>query len=195
MLRRSLVEEKGLSYNTAFNRTEDYELWIRAAEFTKLDNIPRVLHKMRHHGQSITSTASEVMTAQTCTLLTGQLKKFGLSVTDEEVQFHHAVGRGKRLQSREDAERAEQWLRLLRKKNREYGLHDEHIFDIVLGMIWFRLCRNSTPLGWWILDKYRQFEVSTSYKPMKREMMIFYVSLLRHWGKGEGRWRDGGSSD
>ena len=180
MLRRSLVEHDGLAYDPAFNRTEDFELWIRAVTFTRLDNIPLVLHKMRHHERSVTSTASAVMTVQTCNLLERQLNKLGLAVTEEEVNFHHVVSRGKRLQTRFDIERAEQWLRLLRKKNRKSGIHDPKSFDVVLGMIWFRLCRNSTPLGWWIWKKYRQFSVCKAYIPGMRDILFCQVSIAWH---------------
>ncbi len=189
MLRRSLIKDKKLLYSTAFNRTEDFELWSRASSFTRLDNIPLVLHKMRHHGQSVTSTASEVMTVQTCTLLSRQLKHLGLSATEDEVSFHHVVSRGKRLHTRKDVERAEQWLRLLQKKNRESGMHDLKTFDVVLGMIWFRLCRNSTPLGWWIWKKYQQFGVYKFYKPAMKEIWLCYLSIFFHAIKGSGRQR------
>ena len=180
MFRRSLIEKDGLSYDSVFNRTEDFELWTRAVNFTRLENLPIVLHKMRHHKQSVTSTASDVMTDQTCKLLARQLKSLGLSPTAVEVSFHHAVSRGKRLQTRQDIDRAEQWLRLLRKKNSENGIHNPKMFDLVVGMIWFRLCRNSTPLGWWIWKKYRQFEVCKSYKPTNKEIVFCFLSILWH---------------
>lgn len=185
MLRQSLIESDGLSYNTTFNRTEDFELWIRAAEYTELGNIPIVLHKMRHHKQSVTSIALEDMTKQTCELLAGQLRTIGISPTKEEVLFHHRISRGKRLQTREKVELAEQWLRLLREKNRKCGIHTPKSFDVVLGMIWFRLCRNSTPLGWWIWEKYRQFDISNCYKPGIMEIMYCFLSIFWHRLRGK----------
>ena len=179
MYRRSLIDD-GLAYDVQYNRTEDFELWTRAATFTRLNNIPLVLHKMRHHDQSVTSTATEVMTDQTCNILARQLKKLGLSPTPDEVRFHHLVSRGKRLRSKEDVAQAEQWLRLLRKKNRERGLHDLKSFDIVLGMIWFRLCKNSTPLGWWLWKRYRRFSVYKSYVPGMQDRLFCHVSIFWH---------------
>lgn len=180
MLRRSLIEEYGLSYNSLFNRTEDYELWSRAVKVTLLDNLPMVLHKMRHHKKSVTSTCKEAMTRQTCELLAKQLQRLEVITSDEKIRFHHDVGRGKRIKTRKDVHRAEKWLNFIRKKNMEVGIYDEKTLDIVLGMIWFRICRNSTPLGLWMWRKYRQFSVSKSYVPAKQQILFCLFSILLH---------------
>ncbi len=180
ILRRALIEKHGLRYDPLFKRTEDFELWSRASEFFAMDNLPEVLLCFRVHGSSVTSTTQDVMTQQTEKILVRSLERVGIEPTSEELKFHHVVGRGRRLTSRQEMDRAESWLLKLQIKNREVSLYDEKALSKAIGMIWFRLCSNSTPMGTWIWKKCRKSSLADEYAPPFSEVMRFWVSMIWH---------------
>jgi len=180
ILRRDTMKKHGLRYDPVFNRTEDLDLWSRASEYIAMDNLPKVLVRFRVHDASVTSNAQDVMTRQTEKILTRSLEKIGIELKREEIKFHHVISRGRRVYSREHIEKAETWLSNIREKNRHTGVHDVEALDKAIGMIWFRLCSNSTPLGVWILSKYRKSVLSEGYHPSSSSILRFTVSLLWH---------------
>ena len=180
IMRRAAMEQFHLRYDPFFKRTEDFDLWSRASEFFAMDNLPEVLIRFRVHGASVTSTTQDVMTQQTEKILARLLKRVGVEPTSEELKFHHIVGHGRRLYSRDDIERTEKWLSMICDRNREVGIHDAESLDKAIGMIWFRLCRNSTPLGAWIWKAYRSSIFSAGYLPPADLKILFFLSIVFH---------------
>ncbi|NQT55674.1 MAG: hypothetical protein HQ551_05560, partial [Desulfobacteraceae bacterium] len=139
-----------------------------------------VLVRFRVHNASVTSTTQDVMTQQTEKILARSLERIGIEPTSEEIKFHHVIGRGRRLYSRDDIERAEKWLSMICDRNREVGVHDTEALGKAIGMIWFRVCSNSTPMGAWIWKKYRRSLFSDGYTQPLSEVMRFWVSMIWH---------------
>jgi glycosyltransferase involved in cell wall biosynthesis len=51
MIRREVFDALG-GYDPAFAHAEDYELWLRATKWFRFDNLPRVLYRVRVHGEN-----------------------------------------------------------------------------------------------------------------------------------------------
>ncbi len=49
-----------------------------------------------------------------------------------------------------------------------------------IGMIWFRVCRNSTPLGIWIWIKYKRSGFAKGYYPIFLDLARCWASILWH---------------
>jgi len=184
ILRAGSLNRHRLRYDPSFSRTEDYDLWTRVSQHALLDNLPEVLVSVRMHGQSITSTKGEVMREQTKTILARQLLKLGVSANEEELTLHHKIGRGLRMGSRYEIDRAESWLLELQRRNREVRVFDEGAMAAAVGMVWFRLCSNSTPLGVRLWRKYRGSALSCGYRPAVAERLRFFASIAWHTVQG-----------
>jgi len=178
IIRKSFFIKYGLQYDPTFNRTEDYDLWLRASRHFFLDNIPEPLLMMRHHGKSITNKAQTEMTEQTKQLLKRALHEFHINPDERQLSFHHNVCRGRRINSRKEFIDAGEWLKFLQTKNRELNVFSNASFNYVIGMIWFRLCRNSTPLGTWVWKKYNQYDFGSTFHPLKIEVFRCWLSIL-----------------
>jgi glycosyltransferase involved in cell wall biosynthesis len=61
MIRRNLLDADK-TYNPDFPVAEDYELWIRLTEKTRLGNVPETLYMRRYHRQMSCEQDSELMT-------------------------------------------------------------------------------------------------------------------------------------
>lgn len=147
IMRKSFLNQYALRYDAAFHRTEDYDLWSRAARFFPLGNIPEPLLKFRCHGKSVTSTATLSMRMQTLEIMKRELSHIGMSPSDDELTFHYRIGKGYRMKSAALLIEAEAWLTRLYEKNRKAGYCTPKAFLSATGMIWYRLCLNSAQLG------------------------------------------------
>ena len=184
ILRRRMFHDHHLCYDPAFSRTEDYDLWSRAAASFPLDNLPEPLLKFRCHSASVTGSSAREMRAQTYRILGRELKRLRLDPSDEELFFHHKISRGYRLDRLESLARAENWFSRLVSQNKREGIFDEEAMAIAVGMAWFRLCRNSTPMGFSVLNQYIRSPLSGKYQPAHVEIWRFLMSLV--WYKVAG---------
>jgi len=180
IMRRDMIKKYNLRYDSHFNRTEDYDLWLRASNHFSLGNLPEALVMMRHHKDSITNTAETVMTDQTEKLLFKGLLNLGLRPTKEELEFHHIVGRGRRLSSRDEVDKAEKWLKTLKGQNEKVGFYESEALEKAIGMVWFKVCSNSTPMGMLVWSKCRKSSLSDGYAPPFSEVMRFWASMIWH---------------
>ena len=180
IMRRDALNYYSLRYNPDFSRSEDYDLWIRAGRFFPLANLERVLVRVRRTEGSATRANWNEVTRQTEVLLGRQLSNFGMSVTEEDVAFHHRIGRGYRMTSRSQITLAESWLSRLLSENRQRAVVDETALRKVIGIIWFRLCANSGPLGPWIFQTWMKSEFCNKTFIAISEMLQFILSVIWH---------------
>jgi len=73
MLRRSVVEEYQLYFNTDY-MAEDYELWTRAIRVTQIGNIPEVLGEYRCGDNNITNSKRDLLRTESGHIVAEQLK-------------------------------------------------------------------------------------------------------------------------
>jgi len=60
MLRKKVIEDFNLSYDTETEPAEDYDLWVRILRYGKIVNIPEVLLKYRLHEDQVSNVRRKV---------------------------------------------------------------------------------------------------------------------------------------
>ncbi len=159
MMRRDLLDKHNLRYDGSYYPTEDYELWARAIECFPTVNLSEVLLRYRVHEKSMTGADWDEMDKQAARTIEPVLARMGVDFTDEQLQLHRNIGRGRscRLESLRQVEKAEQWLLNLVSVNKEQGQYDEQALAKIIALVWYRLCMNSSHLG---LNLFRRFTSS-----------------------------------
>lgn len=180
IMRRDFLTRYNLRYDPAFHRTEDYDLWFRAADFFPLENIPEPLLRFRCHTSSVTSTASETMEEQTCMLLRRALLRIGVEPSPDELKFHFLIAKGRRVGSLGLLKEAESWLQKLAEKNQKSGYCTNEDFLQAVGIVWFRLCANSAQLGMSACSIFANSPLSSSFIPPLAARIRFWLSILYH---------------
>ena len=181
IMRRSMIEEATLRYDTSFTQSEDYELWSRAIECFPMANLPDVFVKVRLHSASVTKNNQEEMCRQVTVIQQRLLKKLGVSAHSDDLKFHIRVGRGYRLHSLDEVRAAELWLNRLQAANKSTNVYDADAFACTIGRVWFICCANSTPVGLTLMKLWRSSKISSKYRPTAKEFSIFIASLLWHY--------------
>ena len=92
ILRKSDLLKYNLHYNTNFSYyEEDYDLWVKISQHKKLANIPSVLLFYRLHQKSVTYVNVEKRKAGVSYIRKEQLKKLGLSPSENEMRIHNSL--------------------------------------------------------------------------------------------------------
>jgi len=142
MMRTNLFTEQGLDYDLTCINGEDYDLWSRAIEVTKITNLPEVLALYRYHpGQTIQVDQERTLRFVT-RIHEAQLKRLGLQPTPKELETHLSLGASKICPNHQLLEDANSWLHKLSEANRTSGLYAEPEFSRVLQERWIGLCMN-----------------------------------------------------
>lgn len=92
-MRRSVINGFGLRFDPGYIHAEDYELWARAAEYTKVANIPEILLKYRYHPDNISHRFKASQGATGDRVRQRQLEYLGLPATEGERRLHNALAK------------------------------------------------------------------------------------------------------
>ncbi len=180
IMRRELIIQHKLRYNPTFSRSEDYDLWTRAIVHFPLANLDEVLVRVREHGASATRANWDEMTKQTEIILGRLLEQSGFSVSVEDIAFHHRVGRGYRMNSKKEVEKAEKWLQNLIELNSQKQTFSDVYLRRAVAKVWFRVCSNSGPLGFWIFRKWIGSPLRHLTRPPSANLVRFLASIIWH---------------
>lgn len=126
-----------LLYDPEFTVAEDYDLWERLAQKTKMYNIPKYLLLYRWHDTNISQQKMELMEAKKILIMRRQLKRLDI-VTTEEIERHNQIGSLKYF-GKEPIDvmlkEAGKWYKQILKKNEEHCVYSTYRFK---GFIWYR---------------------------------------------------------
>jgi len=182
MIRREIFDKKGLRYNGNFYPTEDYELWARVAASFPTANLSDVLLRYRVHGESMTGADWNEMDRQATRIIRNLLNTWGVQFTENELQMHRNIGRGRscRLKNENELDNAGVWLHKLITVNNEKTVYDKLALAETISLIWYRLCVNNTFFG---LNVFKKYISSSLIKvdPIKKEhVSVLLLSVLKN---------------
>jgi len=181
IMRRSSFVRHSLSYDKAFSRSEDYDLWERASHCFPLDNIPEPLVGFRVHNESVTETHGQAMWQQTYEILQRNLSRLGMNIKEAELAFHRSIAHGALVNDVLALDHASSWFQRLLDVNDAKGVYNSIAFRKAIGFVWFRLCRNNALLGPATWQIYNKSSLSDYFSAPVRDRSLFLVSLLYHF--------------
>lgn len=96
--RTSVFMETGILFDPDFAHAEDYDLFDRISEHTKLSNIPDVLYHIRLHSESVSQKFDSVQEANSVRIKKRGFKRLGLEVNEAQLELfrdlcHHDHGK------------------------------------------------------------------------------------------------------
>lgn len=141
---RSELFHDGLRYDPDYPHAEDYELWCRLAQITRLAVLPAIVLRYRMHGRSVSSRFHHVQMETTRRIRIREVRAIGVEPTPEDAVLHHAVS-GAKLPPGGTLDDARRWFDALAAANRQ-SLHlPVEAFDRAVKARMARLTREHTP--------------------------------------------------
>lgn len=118
MLRAAVLRRHGLRYDARQIHVEDYDLWVRCAEHTRLENLPEPLLRYRVHAANISIVHTDAQTAAADLVRARQLVALGIEPTREEAALHGSIGSQRFRPGAAYLAAVERWLIRLEAQNR-----------------------------------------------------------------------------
>lgn len=179
MIRKSVLPSDPYRYECATSEAEDYDLWIRLAQTTKLATIQKILVQYRTHATGATQRG-EAREKRVRMIMTRNLSQLGVVPTDRELLIHRTnFGyTGKEVQ-RFLSER-EQWLTMLKMQNEKLGVYPKKAFAAVAAEKWLGSCSANARIGWkaWQLFWKSSLSKDLNWREHWRDVLKFFVKSL-----------------
>lgn len=181
MFRKELFNKFNLRYNGEYYPTEDYELWSRVIELFPTANLGQVLLRYRIHDKSMTGADWDEMDKKATDVIRPLLTEFHMEFTEEQLQLHRNIGRGRscKLKNLQELHQAELWLAKLLKCNGTKELYNQESLAQVVSLVWFRLCVNSSSLGTRVLTRYLGSGLAGNHRSLK-DLCIVFGSIMKN---------------
>lgn len=129
MMRKSILSKVGY-YQEGFVPAEDYELWLRIAEQSSIENLPDYLLYYRWHGNNVTITRKKEQYNALSKAVYNNLQTFGF---DEKFISYHLkflAGLWYEKTSNEEINGFNNWRKNLFKKNRIDPKFNSHALEL-----------------------------------------------------------------
>jgi glycosyltransferase involved in cell wall biosynthesis len=128
--------------------TEDYELWSRLGDITRMANIPEFLLQYRWHASNISKEKERIMEEIKKEIITGELQKLHLHPSNSELRIHtlsfslHGFNRiqGTPAVQHSDLAATKQWFKRLVIANNQVKRYNPYAFKAYLWSRWIVLC-------------------------------------------------------
>ena len=186
MMRRTFLNETRLLYDPLFKHSEDFDMWVRASEYTSLANIGKVLLRYRLHPQQVGRLHSEEQVATAGKIRLAQLYKLGIIPSTEEFRIHQSISLWRFESDMLFVEKVEKWFCKLLNANMYTKIYPELTFSEVLCERWFEVCDAMTELGPCVLKKFLLSPLGYKVKISWRRQVAFFLNSLV--GRKRGAW-------
>jgi len=140
MLRKSVFSGPDLRYASEFAHVEDYDLWTRAMNCTRISNIQQVLLRYRISPSQVCARYGPAQQRATAEVRRRLVVQLGIWPTAVELELHEALMRGEYRRLVSQLAEVESWLLSLVHTNARCRLYDERLFSAKLADLWFHLC-------------------------------------------------------
>mgnify|MGYP005989898629 CR=1 FL=1 len=171
MIRKNLLIDNNLTYNLEYVNSQDYELWSRLCDITKMTNIDKVLLKYRIVSNSITATTDKYKEELRYELLKGVftkvLKNLNIVNTEEENKLHFIIGLNDRMQRNSiDMNDLDKYLSKIVESNKKINYFDINYLMSFLSRKYI--------IAWYFQLKKSDFQLFSVVKSKFFYYFIFY---------------------
>jgi glycosyltransferase involved in cell wall biosynthesis len=154
MIRKDILPE--VPYRREFPPAEDYDLWVRLLQRTRLANIPKPLVQYRFHPDGTSRKQAMLAETNTRKIIVVQLNRLGIDPGEDQVTTHRLIGSGKGTTDVETLGRAAGWMDRLFTANTTVGVYNQEALRATLGEKWAIFCQASSGVGWKAFRAYCQ---------------------------------------
>lgn len=181
--RKQLFDEYKLLYNEEFKRSQDYELWSRAAFVFPVTNIDEVLVLQRIHPRRVSGQHGENQQEMADKVRLRLLDKMEMEVNSEEYLVHKSISIFHFQSEEKYFNSVEKWCDKLVDSCKKTNLFSvDSVIEILL-VRWYYLCMFAAKSGMWVWNRYKNFSLrrNNSQRCISRfqEIKLFIKCLFK----------------
>jgi len=178
MIRTSVLRNHRFYYDSEYPHAEDFELWGRMAEVTKMANIPEVLMNYRHHESNISALENPTQRKNSSLIKQSFYAQMGVTATENDMDLFEKMNHQVRTLSTDELNRLGKMLTSCVVGNRKGKYLYPGWFDQTIAAKWLETCSNHTYYGWFIWQTYWKFS-GLRVKPLSVKSTVkFLIKVL-----------------
>ncbi|RRJ66791.1 glycosyltransferase [Paenibacillus oralis] len=133
MMRTSVLQNHGFRYDEQYKHAEDYELWERLGQVTRLANLPYCVLYYRSHEGQVSRQHRSIQEQSLKKVQYRQLRMIGITPTEEEYTLHMQLGHFHvPVYHAESYETAVDWVGKVIRHNHDAKVYDAQTLHSVL---------------------------------------------------------------
>jgi hypothetical protein len=132
-----------LRFRATFPLAEDYDLYVRASQIGRIQNLPQVLVDCRLHDTNTTTLRRVDLQVCLANLNRYQLSELGIDATEGELELHRHVDWLHLKPTDEVVGRVEAWLQRILEANRRSGTYHAEALQSATARAWLQVCEHA----------------------------------------------------
>jgi glycosyltransferase involved in cell wall biosynthesis len=182
MIRRNILKNLEILYDSRYKHAEDYELWVRCSEFTKFANLKNILLVYRLNDSRISKIFQKEQIEISYRIQLLVLKKFDYHFTNDQLNVHSSMILQEFEKCKTSIQKIESWLLTLLRINDKNHIYPEFVFNKILAEQWYLMCNSTTNLGLWNWKKFWKSPLSKYVSLNKAMKFKFFIAcLVKFW--------------
>lgn len=178
ILRKEVFNKFNLRYDDFYKNAEDYELWTRVINFSKICNIPEVLLNYRVSQGQITQKYQDAQNKMVMLIRKKTLSALKTNFNDNDVFIHQNLGTYNSPPTEEFIDKVINWLIKIKNINLEKNIYlDKNLLKII-GTVYYNLLIKNINLGAIIIKKLFFSELSKNIK--LKYKIIFMAQYIKN---------------
>ncbi|MCX6786449.1 MAG: glycosyltransferase [Candidatus Kaiserbacteria bacterium] len=153
MIRKSVLVENNLHYNTNILISNDYALWVEISQYSKLANLPKMLLRYRIHTENVSHVYAQVQKDGASLVRQQQLEKLGLNPSEEDMYIHNSFA-PKKQNITDFIGKEESWLTKIIDANAQTQMYSSASLSKIIYTRWRTVCGSNTKGGFSVWRKY-----------------------------------------
>lgn len=178
MMRREMLRNHNLKYDSNYTHAEDFQLWRRASQLFLTANIGEILVLYRITSNSVSRYNREAQLKTLRQIDSEAIGYLGLSPSSSELDFHRRLGSYDFESTKEFVGATKNWLLKLHDANEKITLYPTSAFDRVLGERWYAVCNAATALGLWTWKFFWQSSLSSHANLGLKQRIVFALRCV-----------------
>ena len=154
MIRKDMLIKNNLYYDINCKHNEDYELWTRVSNISRMANIPEGLLKYRLHNKQLTNTYPDDQVRDKFKISVKHLSQLYKITSDNESSIHRLFFPRQNTLSIALLIKGHEWLCKLINENDRKHVFPEPEFSRLLAERWLFLCIKARYIGFRVLILY-----------------------------------------
>ncbi len=181
LVRRNIIQNNNLFFNSAFDPAEDYHFWERLSRNTKIANIPEFLTLHRIHHEQVSRANGGKLSSENAIRRINimQLEYLGLQHCKEEEYVIFENFRSRMQASKvTDLYNIIQLLNKIRFANKKTCAYPEPYFSKLLAKDFFLICYKSSHLGVTTWKTFHRSDLNYFMNNDIRKKIVFAINCI-----------------
>jgi glycosyltransferase involved in cell wall biosynthesis len=179
MFRRAFLAATGLRYRPSARHAEDFDLWVRARDLTRLANLPSYLLDYAVHGAQLSAQQAGPQADTAGRIRLEQLVRMVPDASEHDKRLHLATCDGHLFATRAELLESRAWLDFLEERNRRTKLFLVHGFGEALAGAWAHCCYRARFAGNQVFSLYLTRRYSGLDLEALRRYLFFAARAMR----------------